>query len=161
MDPELLVLATAAGTAVAQAVGTDAWNGVRGRVARLFGRGRTAQAPEQTADQAALEQLDRTAAEVEGAGPDVEEARSRAAASWRTRFEDLLGNLDDTAQGQVAAALRELVAEERARGGATAGDGGVGVSGNVSIKADHGSAAALNMGNVSFGNPRQPGMPQG
>lgn len=42
-------------------------------------------------------------------------------------------------------------------GGVSAGDGGVATGGNTHIQADHGSAAAVNMGNVTLGNPSQPG----
>ncbi|MBF9070157.1 hypothetical protein [Streptacidiphilus fuscans] len=125
MDPELLALATTAGTAVAQAVGTDAWHGLRDGIARLFRRGHAPEAAQQTA----LERLDRTAAEVARTAPDaVEQAQGLAAASWQTRFRDLLEDLrDDEERATVAAELRRLL--DAATAGAS---GGVGlVSGNT------------------------------
>lgn len=47
-----------------------------------------------------------------------------------------------------------------ASGGVRAGDGGAAIGGDTHIKADHGSAAAVNMGNVTLGNPTQPGPQQ-
>ncbi|WP_329537106.1 hypothetical protein OG568_52200 (plasmid) [Streptomyces sp. NBC_01450] len=46
-------------------------------------------------------------------------------------------------------------------GAASAGDGGVAVSGDVSIRAESGSAAAWTMGDVNLGNPPQPGPRKG
>lgn len=65
LSEALTVLATTSGTAVIQAAGTDAWTGLRERVARLFGR------RSERAEQATLERLDRTAAELEGATDDM------------------------------------------------------------------------------------------
>ncbi len=110
---------------MAKAAGTDAWNGLREGVARLFRRGH---APEE-AQQTTLERLDRTAAELEGTAPDTaEKAQGLAAASWQTRFRDLLEDLgDEEERAGAAAELRRLLSE------ATVGTtGGAGlVSGNT------------------------------
>ncbi|GHG61489.1 hypothetical protein [Streptomyces griseocarneus] len=157
MDQALIDLASAAGTAVASAAGTDAWNGLRERVARLFGRAAG------TETGAVVERLDRTAAALDGAGPpETERVRIRLAASWQARFEDLLEDLDEAGRAEIAGQLRDLVAEaRRAAPGPSAGDGGLAVGGNVDIRADHGSAAAGVMGDVTLGNPPPPGPAQG
>jgi hypothetical protein len=159
LDPELIALATAAGTAVAQAAGTDTWHGFRNRVARLFSRGR---APDH-AQQTALERLDRTAAELENTEPGTaEQARGQAAAAWRTRFQDLLEDLDDTHRSQAAAQLRELMAfVQQARGGPSAGDEGIAIGGDAHIQAQDHAVAALKMGDVTIGSPLPPGPDQG
>ncbi|MFI6940809.1 hypothetical protein ACIBI4_16160 [Streptomyces sp. NPDC050418] len=147
LDQALIALASAAGVAVAQAAGTDAWQGIRERVARLFGRG---PAPEAGED-AALARLDRTAAELEGTAS--EEA---VAAAWETRFRDLLADAGDAERAEVAQQLRELVALARESGGQVVGEG-ITVTGDVHIDAQDGSVAGLRIGNVTLGNPRQPG----
>jgi len=48
------------------------------------------------------------------------------------------------------AALQQVLALEKS---ATAGDQGVAIAGDVTIKADNGSAAAFQMGNVSLSSP--------
>lgn len=70
-------LAATGGTAVIQAAGTDLWATFRERVAGLFGRGQRRQT------EAALEQLDQTAAMLNQAvadsedGADLERVRTR------------------------------------------------------------------------------------
>ncbi|MEU0645983.1 hypothetical protein [Streptomyces umbrinus] len=155
LDPTLMALASAAGMAVAQAAGTDAWQGFRERVARLFGRG---PAPE-SGHQTALERLDRTASELERTSPDAaERVADEAAAAWGTRFQDLLEDSDEAGRGQAAAQLRELVAlAQQARGGVAAAGEGIAIGGNAHIQArDHG-VAAVKMGDVNTGNPSRPG----
>ncbi|MFI0813166.1 hypothetical protein [Streptomyces echinatus] len=158
VDPALIALASAAGTAVAQAAGTDAWQGFRERVARVFGRG-----PAPTAAQeAALARLDRTAAELESADTGAAEAaRTAAETAWRTRFRDLLDELDEDGREQVAAQLRELVAlAQQAGGGVSAADDGVAIGGDVHIHARNRGVAAVKMGDVTIGNPPLPGPDQ-
>ncbi|NWF31337.1 hypothetical protein HW130_34855 [Streptomyces sp. PKU-EA00015] len=159
MDQALLVLASSAGVAVAQAAGTDAWQGFRERVARLFGRG---PAPD-AAQEAALERLDRTAAELEGTNPGTaERVRDDAAAAWRTRFQDLLEDLDEAGRAQTAAQLRELVAQaQQARSGVSAADEGIAIAGGAHIQAQDHAAASVKMGDVTIGNPPRPGSDEG
>lgn len=105
----LAAVAAAGGSAVVQAAGTDAWTGLRQRVARLLGRGDTRR------EQAELERLDRTAQALEEADAtgDAERAHLRQEASWQTRFESLLENLENPEQQQVATGLQALVAEQQ------------------------------------------------
>ncbi|MFC4611542.1 hypothetical protein ACFO9E_27695 [Streptomyces maoxianensis] len=155
LDQALLVLASTAGVAVAQAAGTDAWQSFRQRVARLFGRG---PAPD-AAQEATLERLDRTAAELENSDPGTaERVRDDAAAAWRTRFQDLLEDLDEAGREQTAAQLRELVTlVEQARSGVSAADEGIAIGGDVHIQPMHGSVGAVRTGDVTLGNPQVPG----
>ncbi|MFF1872995.1 hypothetical protein [Kitasatospora herbaricolor] len=156
MDPVLIALATAAGTSVVQAAGTDVWTGFRERVARLFGRGRAGEA----ATQVTLERLDRTAGEITTADDGgTELVREQAAAVWRTRFQDLLeeaGGDRDT----VVAELRELVATaEQATAGVSASGDAVAIGGNVHLNPTNNSVAAVKMGNVTLGAPANPPAP--
>lgn len=151
-----MTLATAGGTAVVQAAGTDMWTAVRQAVARWFARG------DGRRERAELERLDLTAGELETAQAGVmERVRIRQEAVWQTRIEALLESLDEAERAQAAADLRALLAQHTPQGGVSAGDGGQAVGGSVDIRADHSSAAAWNMGNVTLGNPPQPGPHQG
>ncbi|MFF1871042.1 hypothetical protein [Kitasatospora herbaricolor] len=158
----MIALATSAGSAVAQAAGTDAWNGFRARVARLFGRGSAEEVPSGVV----LERLDRTAAEVTNPEPGrAGEVRDRAAQAWQTRFQDLLEDADGAGRDALAAGLRELVAFARQAGeGVSAADGGIAVGGDLHVEARDSSAAAVRMGDVTIGvpvNPPTPGPAQG
>ncbi|MEV4439161.1 hypothetical protein AB0K09_09090 [Streptomyces sp. NPDC049577] len=105
LSEAMTALAAAGGTAVVQAAGTDAWQTVRARAARLLGRG----GEEPT--RVAVEQLDRVAARLEGDGtPETEASRIGMA------FGALLTGLDEAARREAAAELRELIAltEDRA-----------------------------------------------
>ncbi|MFJ1754965.1 hypothetical protein [Kitasatospora sp. NPDC088134] len=152
-----MALATAGGTAVVQAAGTQAWEGLRARVARLLGRG------DAERERVELERLERTADALDasgGAGAGAERVRLRQETSWQTRFEDLLEGADGADRERIAAELRALVREQGA-GAVSAGDHGVAVGGKVEVRADHGSVAALRTGDVTIGNPTRPGPPQG
>ncbi len=93
-----------------QAAGTDAWNGIRGGLARLFGRG------EPGREQAELERLDQTRSVLEAAGDGEESHRVQIAqvARWQTRLETLLEELPAAEQQLVVAELRALVAQAEA-----------------------------------------------
>ncbi|MBP2400939.1 hypothetical protein [Streptomyces syringium] len=157
LDQSLIALASAAGAAVAAAAGTDAWAALRERVAGVFRRGGT------PGSGLVARRLDRTAAEVEGVDPrEAERVRILLGASWQTRFEDLLENLGDAERAEVAGQLRDMVTSaRRATNAVSAGDGGLAVAGNMDVRAEHGSAAAGVMGDVTLGNPPQPGPEQG
>ncbi|MFI5963588.1 hypothetical protein ACIA8J_15570 [Streptomyces asoensis] len=103
----MTVLAAAGGSAVVQAAGTDAWEGLRSRLARWFGRGDAAR------EQGELERLERSAAELEAADPGtVDRVRTRQEAVWTTRIETLLEDLtDDDQRSHAAELLRQLLAE--------------------------------------------------
>ncbi|WP_406291605.1 hypothetical protein [Streptomyces sp. NBC_00624] len=107
----LIALAGAGGGAIVQAAGTDAWNGIRGGVARLFGRGESGR------EQAELERLDRTRAVLEAAqdGNETERVQIAQAAVWQTRLETLLEELPETERQQVVAELKALVAQASAQ----------------------------------------------
>lgn len=102
-----------------------------------------------------------------GSDPVLARAEEEAAAGVeltpRTRQRLELA-LEDAAERDAvfAEALRAAVAEVQATarpGGVTAGGDGVAVGGDVSIRADRGSAAAVRMGDVTLGNPPVPGSP--
>ncbi len=89
----MTALAAAGGTAVVQAAGTDAWAGVRQRVARLLSRG------DREREHAQLDRLDRTADALDSAGGNEgDQVRLVHAEGWRSRFEMLLEDLDEPAR---------------------------------------------------------------
>ena len=155
LSEAMAALAAAGGAAVVQAAGTDAWTGVRQQVARWFGR----ENPQR--EHAELERLDQTASELEAAQPaEAERIRIRLEAAWQGRIEALLERLEDIEQVRVADELRTLLAEQSAHNRVSAHQSGLAVGGDVDIQADHGSVAAMTMGNVTLGNPSQPGSHQ-
>lgn len=123
LEAALAAVAAAGGTAVVQAAGTDAWNGLRSRVARLLGRGDPAR------EQAELERLDRTATVLRELEPaEADRVRNRQEASWQTRFETVLENVsDEVERARLAEGLRALIDEQSAH----TGGGGGSVSGNT------------------------------
>ncbi|MEU7583545.1 hypothetical protein AB0B50_38900 [Streptomyces sp. NPDC041068] len=153
LDQTLVALASAAGAAVASAAGTDAWQGLRQRVARILGRGNG------TSDRALLERIDGAVVELERAEPEErEQARERVAATWQAHFHELLQDADGEDRAELVRCLNELVnSRQQSLGGVYAGDGGFAVEGTVNIRADQRSAAAGVMGDVTIGNPQQPG----
>ncbi|THA23052.1 hypothetical protein [Streptomyces sp. A1547] len=130
----LVALAVAGGTAVVQAVGTDAWEGLRGAVARWFGRG------DAQREQAELERLDKTATALQATDPaEAERARIGQQASWQARIEAMLENLDEADRSQAVDQLRALLNEHAPQGAVT---GGLAAAHNVSIHAEDSSIAA-------------------
>ncbi|SEC26031.1 hypothetical protein SAMN04490357_1575 [Streptomyces misionensis] len=117
----MTALAAAGGTAVVQAAGTDAWAGVRQRVARLLSRG------DREREHAQLDRLDRTADALDSAGGNEgDQVRLVHAEGWRSRFEMLLEDLDEPARKEAAAELRALVGQVRtAVGSSTQVEGNV------------------------------------
>ncbi|MDX2708049.1 hypothetical protein PV350_35180 [Streptomyces sp. PA03-6a] len=107
----LIAVAAAGGGAIVQAAGTDAWAGIRSGVARILGRG------ESDREQAELERLDQTQAELESAGNGAEAERVQTVlvARWQTRLEMLLEQLRDEERHQVVAELQVLVQQARAQ----------------------------------------------
>ena len=95
MTEALMALAMSAGSHLVTAMAEDGWQELKVRVARLLGRGD----PDEEDRQAA--RLERSREEVVGrSGAELEQARERQAAAWRTRFEDLL---EDSPQGGAGA----------------------------------------------------------
>ncbi|MFD0277005.1 hypothetical protein ACFVHB_24290 [Kitasatospora sp. NPDC127111] len=162
IDEVLAAASTVAGLAaggVVQAAGTDLWTGFRTRMGAVFGRRGAG------AGQAALERLDETAAALaraSGPGGDLERVREAERAHWNNRVLVLLAGLPEE---DLPKAMRELrgAAESvrRPHAGPSAGTGGLAVTGDVSIRADHGTAVGVVNGGVHLTSPRQPGPAQG
>jgi hypothetical protein len=110
----LIGLTQWAGQTVAAAAVTDAWEAVRGRFARVLGRG------DNRRTQAAVQWLDQTREQLAAVtGSGLEQARKAAAERWAGRFADLLDEDPGTEAG-----LRALVEEVAARLPAGNGAGG-------------------------------------
>ncbi|MEU5302670.1 hypothetical protein AB0G88_18120 [Streptomyces noursei] len=160
MLPEALVtLATAGGTAVVQAAGTDAWAALRQRLAAWFGRG------DAEREAGELVRLDNTASELAAAGAEgpgrAERILIRQEAMWQARLESLLESLGDDERHRAAEELRALLASH-ADSAVSAGAGGLAVGGDVHIKADSGSiAAAVIHGGAHISPPPPPAPSQG
>ncbi|GGX78828.1 hypothetical protein [Streptomyces hiroshimensis] len=122
LSEALAAAAAAGGTAVVQAAGTDAWTGLRQRIARWFGRG------DEAREHVELERLDRTAGALEAAARsgETDRVRDRHEAVWQDRFETLLEGLPAEQREAVAEELKALV-EEHGAPSQAAGQ----VSGNV------------------------------
>ncbi|MEU2389617.1 hypothetical protein [Streptomyces sp. NPDC007369] len=119
----LTALAAAGGAGVVQAAGTDAWEGLRSRLARWFGRGDA----ERERDE--LQRLEHSAAEVVAADSGTaDRVRARLEVVWQTRIETLLEGLDDEQRAEAAALLQELL--DQAAVPPPSGEAG-GVSGNT------------------------------
>ncbi|MGK5546409.1 hypothetical protein ACSNOH_17000 [Streptomyces sp. URMC 127] len=110
LSEALTAAAAAGGTAVVRSAGTDAWPGLRQRVARWFGRG------DEARERAELERLDRTARALEAAAASgqSERIRDRQEAVWQDRFETLLEGLPAEQRDAAADELRALVKEHAA-----------------------------------------------
>lgn len=133
--PEAARLAQFAGQTVAAAAITDAWEGARGRFARLLGGGDAKKI--QVAERWLAETHEQLTA---AAGADVELVRVTQAQRWQDRFADLL----DEDPG-VAADLRALVEEiavALSAGAVSAADHSLVAGGDVNITASGGGVAA-------------------
>jgi hypothetical protein len=117
MDIDALA-ALAANTIVATAV-TDAFEGLRAKVGRIFGRDK----PEPGAER----RLDATRQQLAAAAPGaLESAKATQARQWKTRFTDLL-----TDHPEAAAELQALLTEFKAMGPGTSGNVTNTISGTV------------------------------
>ncbi|MEU1815437.1 hypothetical protein ABZ543_09590 [Streptomyces roseifaciens] len=107
LSEALTAAAAAGGTAVVQTAGTDAWNGLRERVARWFGRG------DATREHGELERLDRTAGTLAAAARsrEADRVRDRQEAVWQDRFETLLEGLPAEQRESAVKELRALIEE--------------------------------------------------
>ena len=139
----MIALAAMAAAALVQAVVTDGWEGVRHKVARLFGRGQP--------DEAIERRLNATRGQLTAATPgDLEQVRAALAAQWETRFADLLADHPD-AEAELAALVKDIKPD------LTAADHSVAAGGNVTATAhDQGVAANVIHGDVHMG-PTRPG----
>jgi hypothetical protein len=124
----VVALAAAAAAALVQAMVADGWEGVRHKVAGLFGRGQP--------DVAIERRLDVTRDQVTAATPDdLETVQAALAAQWETRFADLLADHPD-AEAELAALVKEI------RPTVTGTDHAVAAGGNVTATAQGGGVAA-------------------
>lgn len=106
MDPTLALLAGAGGTALVQAMMSDAWAGVRDAAARLLGRG------DAEHESSTLTLLDASRRSVRQATPGSEESvHATQSALWAARFAVVLENEPERAV--LLNALLSLAAAER------------------------------------------------
>jgi uncharacterized protein involved in exopolysaccharide biosynthesis len=138
-----LALVAIAASALVQAMVTDGWEGVRNRVASIFGRGRP--------DQAIERRLDATRDQLRAAQPgEVERLQAELTSQWEVRLADLLADHPD-----AAGELERLVAEIQTST-ATASDHSLAAR-NVRMQADRGGVnAGVIHGAVNTG-PTRPG----
>ena len=149
----LMALAQFAGQTVARAAITDAWEAVRGRFARLIGRGNSRKT--EVAERWLAQTRDQLTA---AADSELELARQAQAERWAGRFADLLDE-----DPELESELRALVAEVAAQlpaGAASAADHSVAAGRDMTITASGGgTAAGVIHGNVAP-NPTPPGPAQ-
>ena len=151
----LMALAQFAGQTVAQAAITDVWEAVRGRFARLLGRGDARKT--QVAEQWLAQTRQQLAA---AAGSGLEQAREAAAERWAGRFADLLD--EDPGVEAELRALAEEVAAQLPPTAVSAADHSLAAGRDVNISASGGgTAAGVIHGNVAPPNPTPPGPAQG
>ncbi|GGN64761.1 hypothetical protein GCM10011579_034570 [Streptomyces albiflavescens] len=152
----LTALAAAGGTAVVQAAGTSTWQGLQQAVARWFGR------DDANEMRMVLNRLDRSADALAAAGDgEIDLVRLREQAVWQERFGAVLEGLRDHDRERAAEALRALLDAHPVTGTVATRDGGQAIGGNVEIRADRGSVAAWQVGDVTLGTPPPPGSQQG
>jgi len=149
-----MALAQFAGQTVAAAAVTDVWESVRGRFARLLGRG------DARKTEVAEGWLTQTRDQLAAAGPGaVEEARKAAAERWAGRFADLLD--EDPVVEAALSGLAEEVAARLPAGAVSASGYSVAAGRDVRITASGGgTAAGVIHGNVTPANPTGPGPAQ-
>lgn len=105
----LTALAVSGGTAVVQAAGTDVWVNLRGRLAGVLGRG------DERREQAELERLDQTAAELEASTQEeVSLVQARHAGMWQSRLEVWFESLNDEERADAVVEIRRLLQVEGA-----------------------------------------------
>jgi hypothetical protein len=148
----LMSLAQFAGQTVAAAAVTDMWEAVRGRFARLLGRGDARKA--EVAERWLAQTREQLAAAVPGA--DLERVREAQAERWAGRFADLLDE-DPGAEPELRALVEEVAAGVPA-GTVSATGHSVAAGRDVTITASGGgTAAGVIHGNVAPPDPTGPG----
>ena len=151
----LMALAQFAGQTVAQAAITDVWEAVRGRFARLLGRGDARRT--QVAEQWLAQTHDQLTT---APGAKLEQVRAALAERWEGRFADLLD--EDPGVEAELRALVEAVAAQLPAAAVSATDHSVAAGRDVNITASgRGTAAGVIHGNVAPPNPTGPGPAQG
>jgi hypothetical protein len=149
----LLALAQFAGQTVAAAALTDVWESVRGRFARLLGRGSKGRT------EAADQWLAQTRQQLTAApGADLKQAREAAAERWAGRFADLLDE-DPGIEGELRALVEEVAAQLPAGlVSVSAADHSLAAGRDVNVTASGGgTAAGVIHGNVTPPGPTPPG----
>jgi hypothetical protein len=144
MDPmTLAALAQTASTALVTAAVTDAWEGLRHKIAGLFGRGQP--------DLQIERRLDATRDQLMAAAPgELERVQAALAGQWQTRFADLLADHPD-AEAELDALVKEIRTTVAAAGHSAA------AGRDMIAEADRGGFAAnVVHGNVTVG-PTSPG----
>ncbi|MFG3498031.1 hypothetical protein [Streptomyces sp. NPDC047928] len=137
LGESLAALAADLVTAVGQAAGTPAWDGLRTGVAGALG-------PAGVGPDAVELDLLRTDAALRAAGPAMADAeRGRQEAWWRDRLSGLLAGLPEGERPAVAAEVRALLDERAAQGGG-------GNPGGVHITEIHHSAVQIGDGNAQW-----------
>jgi hypothetical protein len=147
----LVALAQFAGQTVAAAAITDVWEAVRGRFARLLGRG------DARKTEAAGRWLAQTRDQLTAAAPgtDLERVREAAAERWTGRFADLLDE-DPGLEAELRALVEEVAAQLPAAAVSAAGYS-VAAGRDVTISASGGGiAAGVIHGNVAPPAPTPP-----
>ena len=97
---EIEALAALAGNTVVAAAVTDAFEGLRAKVARIFGRGRP--------DPGIQRRLDQTRQQLAASTPgDLEREQATQARQWQTRIADLLADYPEAA-GELQAVVAEF-----------------------------------------------------
>jgi hypothetical protein len=137
-DEVVLELAQWAGTTVATAAVTDAWESVRSRVAKLLGRG------DSRRTEIAEGWLDKTREQLAAAGPgaELEQAQSTTADRWSGRFADLMEE-DLSLEPALRALIEEVTSQlPAAQALALAMDHSVAAGRDVKVTATGGSVAA-------------------
>jgi len=151
----LMALAQFAGQTVAQAAITDVWEAVRGRFARLLGRGDARRT--QVAEQWLAQTHDQLTT---APGAELEQVRAALAERWEGRFADLLD--EDPGVEAELRALAEAVAAQLPAAAVSATDHSVAAGRDVNITASgRGTAAGVIHGNVAPPNPTGPGPAKG
>jgi hypothetical protein len=151
-----MALAQFAGQTVAAAALTDVWESVRGRFARLLGRGSDRRT------EAAEGWLAQTRQQLTVApGTELEQAREAAAERWAGRFADLLDE-DPDLEAELRALVDEVAAVLPAGSvSVSAADHSVAAGRDLTISASGGSmAAGVIHGSVAPPDPTRPGPAQ-
>jgi hypothetical protein len=151
----LVALAQFAGQTVAAAAITDVWESVRGRIARLLGRG------DARKTEAAARWLAQTREQLAATAPGrgLDQAREAAAERWAGRFSDLLDE-DPGLEAELRALVEEAAAQLPA-GAVSASGYSVAAGRDVGISASGGSiAAGVIHGGVAVPGPTLPGPAQ-
>ena len=139
----VIALAATAAAALVQAMVTDGWDGVRHKIARLFGRGQP--------DSSTERRLQDSWAQLTSAQPsELAQVQAQLTSQWETRLADLLADHPD-----AAGELEDLVQQIQVST-ATASDHAFAAR-DVRMQADRGGVTAgVIHGPVSTG-PTRPG----